>query len=161
MRGWLVMPSRFKSKRARIVLGLVLILVVLTVAAFGYYEYRLQQGRLIPSVPKPPLVAGCHEYTKSQGWRTVECLSPEYVRAHIPPPKAHVSPFAQGDGNGVVGVVTGVLSTSTKPAPSAGLESIVIWLCARAECIKAAKMNRASRASRNVKAILFFIFFSS
>ena len=96
------MPSRFKSKRARIVLGLVLILVVLTVAAFGYYEYRLQQGRLIPSVPKPPLVAGCHEYTKSQGWRTVECLTPEQVR-HIPPPQPHVSPLAQGGGNGVVG----------------------------------------------------------
>ena len=71
-----------------------------------------------------------------------------------------VEPVSQE--NGVVAVVTGVLSTLTKPEPVAGLEVIVIeTLCALAKCIKAAKMNRASRASTHVKAILFFIFFSS
>lgn len=99
------MSSRLKSKKWRVVIALVLILIIISVAAFGYYEYRLQQGRqLSVSVPRPPLVKGCHEYSKSQGWRTVECLSPEYVRSHYPHPKAHISPLQQGGGSGVVGI---------------------------------------------------------
>lgn len=98
------MSSRLKLKKSRIVMVIVLILIVLSLAAFGYYEYRLQQGRLLSnSVPKPPSVLGCHEYTKNKEWHTVECLTPEQVR-HIPHPQARALPLAEGGNVGLVGV---------------------------------------------------------
>ena len=105
------MSSRLKSKKLRIVIALVLILIIISVAAFGYYNYRIQEGKQLGAdISRPPLVTSpfsCHEYTKSHGWRTVDCLSEEYVRAHVPHPQAHISPLAEGDGAGVLGINPG------------------------------------------------------
>src|SRR5208282_5526918 len=104
------MSSRLKSKKFRIVIALVLILIIISVAAFGYYDYRILQGKQLGAdVPRPPpplatAPFSCKEYSKSHGWRTVDCLSEEFVRAHVPHPQAHISPLAQGGSAGVMGI---------------------------------------------------------
>lgn len=113
------MSSRLKSKKLRVLIAVVLILMILSVAALGYFAYRVQQGsQLSLGVPTPPLTKGCQEYTKSQGWQTVECISPEYARAHIPPPEARVPPLTIGGGSGIVGITPAYVQQNV-PVPYA------------------------------------------
>ena len=108
------MSSRLKSKKFRIVIALVLILIIVSVTAFGYYEDRLQKARLLRTVPRPPLAHGCYKYTKNLEWQKVDCLTPEEVRK-FPHPQAHVSPLQQGGGSpGVWGLIPASINSENQ-----------------------------------------------